>query len=173
MKTTRRQKSLIAVFLIGLVALVVDRTLLRPQGGAAAASADADGSLGESVVLMDNVPVLEEEPPEPRLAERLSQLSTKDSVDFEQMRDAFSLPAPWFGDTTASTQAVMGPVERFARTHRLTAVVVDGQDSYVLIDDRFLGLGQQIDGFVLASVGDRRAVFERDGERACLELVNK
>jgi len=173
MKTTRRQKSLIAVFLIGLVGLVVDRTFLRPQGGAAPASADADALLGESVVLMDNVPVLEEEPPEPGLAERLNRLPTKDSVDFERMQDAFSLAAPWFGDTAASTKAVMGPVERFVRTHRLTAVVVDGQDSYVLIDDRFLGLGQQIDGFVLASVGDRRAIFERDGEQACLELVNK
>ena len=70
-------------------------------------------------------------------------------------------------------KATTDPVARFVRTHRLTAVVIDGPDSYVLIDDRFLGLGQKIDGFVLASVGDRRAVFERDGERACLELVNK
>ena len=40
MSLTKRQKTLSAVFLIGLVALVTDRTILRPQGGPQAASAD-------------------------------------------------------------------------------------------------------------------------------------
>ena len=41
MSLSKRQKTLSAVFLIGLVALVTDRTILRPQGGPQAVSADA------------------------------------------------------------------------------------------------------------------------------------
>ena len=62
---------------------------------------------------------------------------------------------------------------RFIRTHPLAAVVVNGEESYALVDDQFLVPGQTVDGFTLVSVGDRSAVFEREGEQAILELANK
>ena len=39
MNLSKRQKTLLMVVLVGLVGLVVDRTILRPQGGPQAASA--------------------------------------------------------------------------------------------------------------------------------------
>jgi hypothetical protein len=164
---------LIGIFLLGLAALGVDRTLLRPQGGAHAASADWSPPPAAAIEAANSAPVPPGEASAPRLAERLGRLAPEHPADLSQMRDAFALPGSWDAEPAADTKAPVSPIARFIRSHRLGAVVMEGPDSCVLVDDRFLRLGQQIDGFTLVTVGERSAVFERDGEQAHLELASQ
>ncbi len=168
MSLKKRDKALLAVFLVGLVALVADRTILRPQGGPGAASAAGPGGTG---LMATNVPIFQEQPPVEGVAERLNKLGTDTEPDFEQLRNPFALPASWFRTPDAAGQQVPDAVADFMRTHRLTAVVVNGASSYAVFDDRFLVPGQAIDGFTLVSIGDRSALFESEGRQVVLELL--
>lgn len=172
MDITGRQKKLLTILLMGLVSLVVDRTILRPGGGPNAASADALHPSDQSVPLTDNIPVLAEEQ-ESSMAERLTAVWPAAGTDFTQMRDPFSLPASWSDNGDGRDREGLDATATFIGTHRLTAVVIDGRESYAVLDDRFFVPGQSVDGFVLLSVGDRSAVFERDGRRITLELVDE
>lgn len=171
MNLTKRNKSLLAVFFVGLIALAADRTILRPQGGPGAASAASEP--GDAGLLSSNVPVLQSKPPELGVAERLDGLWSQKEPDFERMRNPFALPPSWFGTADNPGERISDVISRFIRTHQLTAVVRNGEKSYAQVDDRFLIPGQTIDGFTLVSVGDRCAVFERDGARAVLEMINR
>ncbi len=171
MSMTKRSRRLLAVFLIGLIALVADRTILRPQGGPGAASAAMES--GDSGLLSGNVPVLQSEPAGAGVAERLHNLWSEKEPDFEHRRNPFALPASWFGTPEAPGERMSDVMSRFIRTHQLAAVVLDGEKSYAHVDDRFLVPGQILDGFMLVSVGDRSAVFEREGAQAVLELISK
>jgi hypothetical protein len=171
MSLTKRSSVLFAVFVIGLIALAADRTILRPQGGPRAASAESES--GNPGLLADNLPVLEDPRQEAGVAERLSGLWSGKEPAFDQMRNPFALPAAWFGATNARGEPIADVAARFIRTHQLTAVVVNGEASSVLVDDRFLVPGQILDGFALISVGDRSAVFECENTQAILELSGR
>jgi hypothetical protein len=173
MNMTKRQKTLLVIFFIGLAALTADRTFLRPQGGASAASADTLPPAQGSVLLSDNIPTLADQPARPGVMERLHRMWSNQDITVEQMRDPFSLPASWSDKVTNDTVRLPNDAARFVRGHQLTAVVVDGRESYVLVNDQLLVPGQCIDGFTLVAVGDRSAVFEQDGIRAVLELVGR
>jgi hypothetical protein len=171
MRLTRRSTVLLGVFFIGLIALVADRTILRPQGGLQAASAASEA--GGPGLLAGNLPILEDQPRAEGVAERLSGLWTGQEPVFEQMRNPFALPATWLGTENTAGGVVPDEVARFIRTHQLTAVVVNGAESYVFADDRFLVPGQILDGFTLVSVAERSAVFESEAGQAILELVGR
>jgi hypothetical protein len=171
MNLTKRNTALLAAFFVGLIALAADRTILRPQGGPRAASADSDS--GNRELLTDNLPVLEDKPQEAGVAERLSELWSGKEPAFEQMRNPFTLPATWFEAVNTTGELVPDTIARFMRTHQLTAVVRNGAESYVLVDDRFLVPGQILDGFTLVSVEDRSAVFEGEGRQVVLELMGR
>jgi hypothetical protein len=168
----KRQKVFIAVFFLGLIALVVDRVCLRPEGGPKHASASAFEQYGVPVSTADPVP----EPPgtrNPTVAERLDRLWSDQDVNEGSMRDPFSLTGSWQVSPPVDAPPAPDEAAVFAETHPLVAVVMAGQQSYVLINDRVLPLGEQIDGFTLVSVGAKSAVFERQGKQIVLELVSK
>lgn len=167
MHLTKRNKSLMAVFVIGLMALAADQTLLRPEDGPQTAAAlDSGGSALLSITL----PVLQDGPRGPGLAERLDKLWSEEETDFEQIRNPFALPASWSGTACATGETLPEATTRFLRTHRLAAIVRDGERSYILVGDSILVSGQVLDGFTLVSVGDRTAVFTFQGQQAVLEL---
>ena len=172
MSFTGRQKTFLAIFFIGLVALVVDRTVLRPQGAPGAASADSFHPSDDSILPLDNIPVLEGQVRQ-NVVERLDRMWSEGGADFERMRDPFSLPASWLDNVAADGQKMPDPAALFARRHKLQAVVMDGDQSYALVDDQFLVPGQVIGGFVLLSVGDRSAVFQGGGKQVVLELASE
>ena len=172
MSFTGRQKTFLVIFFVGLVALVVDRTVLRPQGAPGAASADSFDPSDDAVLLSDNIPVLEGQARQ-NVVERLDLMWSEEGADFEQIRDPFSLPASWLDKVAADGQEMSDPAALFAKRHRLQAVVMDGGQSYALVDDRFLVPGQVIGGFVLLSVGDRAAVFQGGGKQVVLELAGE
>mgnify|MGYP001407146725 CR=1 FL=1 len=166
MTLNKRQKTLSAVFLIGLVGLVADRAILRPQGGPRAASADSPPAAPAGPAQ-----ALAEEPPaRAPLAERLNRLLPA-GMDSNELRDPFALPASWSDRDAAPVARVPETAAAFLRQHRLKAVVAQGAEMGALVDDSFLALGQSVDGFTLVSVNQREAVFERDGLQAVLELV--
>lgn len=170
MTLTRRSTGLLTVLFIGLIALAADRTILRPQGGPSTASASGSANTG---LLSSNVPVLDDEPPEPGVAERLDELWSGKEPAFEQMRNLFALPETWFEAPGAAGERLPDEVARFIRTHRLTAVVVNRGGSCALVDDRFLATGEILDGFTLVSVGDRSVLFEREGRQILLEMIGR
>ena len=52
----------------------------------------------------------------------------------------------------------------------LRATVVAGRHSLVDVDGVVVGIGQEIAGYRLVQVGERRAVFEKHGTRRVLEI---
>jgi hypothetical protein len=173
MNLTKRQKVLLGVFLAGAVALVMDRAFVRPQGGPAAASADASEFVVEHAIPPSNVPVPPAQPQEGCVTRCLERLWSDEEMDFQRLRDPFSLPESWPVEGARSVGATPDPAALFAQRHQLTAVVIDGAGSYVLIDGRLLRPGQEIDGFRLVSVADRSALFDRAGTRVTLELASQ
>lgn len=171
MTMTKRSTTLMALFLVGLIALAADRTILRPQGGPGAASA-ASGTQS-SELLSGNVPVLETQPSEPGVAQRLEALGSGEGPDFERMRNPFALPATWIEEPVEAAERVPDAVARFMRTHQLTAIVVQNEGSYALVNDQLLAPGRILDGFTLVEVRDRAAVFEQEGNQVLLELIGK
>jgi hypothetical protein len=168
MHLTRRNKTLLAVFVVGLMALAADQTILRPEGGPQAAGA-ADSR--DSALLSIALPTLEDKPQEPGLAKRLSRFGPPQEPDFSQARNPFALPPSWSGTPHATGKSLPEAVARFLSTHQLAAIVLDGERSYILVDDRVLVPGQALDGFTLVSVEARAAIFESQGQRATLELL--
>ena len=173
MTLTKRQKTLLAVFFVGLAALVVDRTFLRPQGGAAAASANPFAASDKQVSPAANIPMLEPQTGPTGVARRLDLLWSDKEVNPEQGRDPFALAVPWYDNVAAGDSKTPDETALFVSGHQLTAVVIDPRGSYAVVNDHLLVPGQSLDGFKLVSVGNRSAVFEQGSGRAVLELVNK
>ena len=170
MALTKKQKVLVAVLGVGLGALVLDRTLLRPQGGprgASAETADGDRTTGSP---RDNLPA--EEPEKAGVAQRLNELWPSRELNIAGARDPFSLPASWADGDDEGARRPKAAAE-FLNVHRLTAVVIDGHRSRAFIDDHFASIGDEIDGFELVEVEARSAVFERDGTQVTLWLLDR
>ena len=171
MVLAKRQKVFIVVFLLGLIAFVVDRVYLLPQGAPKQASASAFELYG--MVVSTDEPVPEPTGQNPTVAERLGRVWSDQDVNEAAMRDPFSLTGSWQVGPVVNEPPAPDEAAAFAKTHSLVAIVKEDQQSYVLIDDRVLALGQQMDGFTLVSVGPKSAVFEREGEPVVLDLVSK
>ena len=168
MNLTQRQKTLLAVVLVGLVGLVVDRTILRPQGGPQAASAEAATDAPAAGAAPD-----QNTPARRPLAERLNDLLAGAPSGPNDVRDPFCLPATWSGTGGVAAERAPDAVRVFLGKHQLKAVLIQGGVSCAQVDDSYLSPGEYLDGFKLISVDQRSAVFECQGKQAVLELVVK
>jgi hypothetical protein len=169
MNLTQRQKTLLAVVLVGLVGLVVDRTILRPQGGPQAASAAA-AEAGTDARAAKAAP----DPNTPArrpLAERLNDLLAGGPSGPNDVRDPFCLPATWSGTGGVAPEKTPDAVRVFLAKHQLKAVLIQGGASCAQVDDNYLSPGEYLDGFKLIRVDQRSAVFERQEKQAVLELA--
>ncbi len=169
MSLSKRQKVLSGVFLVGLVGLVADRTIPRPQGGPKAASAESAAPASHTA-RSNNAPGEGDQSTRPPLAERLKKLLPDEEDGAAMLRDPFALPVPW-SDSVGNKERIPDAAGAFARRHQLKAVVVRGQDVSAQVDDSFLVPGQTMEGFRLVSINDRSVVFERDGKQVVLDLV--
>ncbi|MBN1509952.1 MAG: hypothetical protein JW955_24115, partial [Sedimentisphaerales bacterium] len=167
----KRQKALIVVFVLGLVALTADRVFLRPQGGAESVSGAEAGN--SPLEVRDSAAASPGDEQRPTVAQRLDRVWSDQEVNDVGMRDPFSLEGSWLARPEKDSPDVPSLLAAFARAHPLGAVIMDGRQSYALVNDRVLKLGDQIDGFTLVSVGPKSAVFDRQGEQVVLELVTK
>jgi hypothetical protein len=173
MNFTKRQKMLSAVFLVGVGGLVVDRTILRPQGGPQAASARSAGE--PSVTPGAGTPATEKKPGPVSMAERLSRLAGGQEANPQECRDPFTLPRCWSDPAGGSGERTPDAIRTFLLKHQLRAVVIKEGQYCALIDDgdRFLIPGQFIDGMRLVTVTPASAIFEREGKQAVLNLAVK
>jgi hypothetical protein len=173
MTLTKRQKMLSAVFLIGVVGLVADRTILRPQGGPQTASADSGSVSPSAAAAPDHLPAADSTPARASLAEHLNNLLPARAMGPNDLRDPFCLPANW--SETAPEKGPRPPdaLQGFRQRHQLKAIVMRGGQSCAQVDDSVLVPGQALDSFTLISVDARSAVFERDGKQAVLMLVGE
>ena len=169
MNLTKRQQRLLTVVIVSAVGLVMDRTILRPQGGPQAASADATAAAMDAPAA-GGAPD-QNTPARPPLAERLSNLLAGAPSGPNDVRDPFCLPATWSETAAASAERAPDAVRGFLGKHRLKAVLIQGGVSCAQVDDSYLRPGQYLDGFKLISVDQRSAVFERQGKQAVLELA--
>jgi hypothetical protein len=167
----KRQKALIGVFALGLAALAVDRVFLRPQGGAGKASGVERATVNPTA--RDPTVTSPDEAQRPTVAQRLDRLWSNPEANDVGVRDPFSLEGSWLAGSQEDPAAVPSPLTQFAKTHPLAAVVMDGRQSYAVVNDRVLKLGDRIDGFVLTSVGPKSAIFDYQGQQVILELAIK
>jgi hypothetical protein len=169
MTLTKRQKVLVAVFVVGSAALLVDRVWLRPK----AASADSPTGSGANASSTASSPSSGVTPDKSSVAQHLDSLWPEREPNFADVRDPFCLPSSWSGVQKDGSGATGDPTAAFVATHPLSAVLAEGRVSYALVGDRLLTPGQEIDGFKLVSVGDRFAVFEGRGARVVLKLTSE
>lgn len=161
------------VFLVGLVGLVADRTILRPHGGPKPASAESSVPASKAPARSGRVPTDGNSPARVPLAERLDKLLPDRGDSSVKLRDPFSLPVLWSEGGAANKEKALDPIGIFTRKHQLRAVVVQGQEVCAQIDDSVLVPGQALDGFKLVSVSDCSVTFEREGKQVILELAVK
>ena len=99
------------------------------------------------------------------LAARLDDLRRRLGDGPSIVRDAFAPPAAWAGAPSDDRAAA------FEHGHVLTVTLQSGGGGQAVVDGDLVAVGQQVDGFRLASVGRRRATFvAADGTRAELSL---
>jgi hypothetical protein len=178
MQLTKQQKLVGAVLVLAVVAFVVDRWVIgndedlavtpsaAPHAPAArrpvtwqpkAIAAAPEASLGNLA----------------GLATRLGSIARRDSLDADTVRDAFRPPASWVGATRTATPDEMAVAAREFQNRRLTAVIMKGSGRGVaIVDQRMVGVGQTLDGFVLVTVKERSAVFRRGTQRVELRLAD-
>lgn len=176
---TRERKILATILTVGVGALLVDRALQSGEPVAAdaavfvaPASAATDGA---ALTPPAAAPVAAALPQGPSVAQRLARTAERLAIDPAQVQEAFSPPASWLPQTVAGAE---GPAEQplsaqarqFAQRHRLEAVVLSGDASFVVIDGMTLRRGQPLDGLLLVEIQSRAAVFESAQMRVVLRL---
>lgn len=90
------------------------------------------------------------------------------ALDLGLQKDPFARPGYLAtGDATASGSDASAA----AWPPKLSAVMVAGRESMVMIDNRRLRLGDEIDGYRLRQVLPRQAVFLKEGRRFVVDIL--
>lgn len=165
---------------VGLIALVTDKAFLAPADAAAKDPVVAEYAVApQASVLASARSELDLLAPEAtakasnNIIEQLNRIADAKELDLDNIQDAFEPSKAWqttSDNVVQTTTTGDGPSSRFLRNHRLLAVMGNGNSPSVIINDKCLFIGQEIDGFTLFSVGDRVAVLKFDGLRVQLEL---
>jgi hypothetical protein len=184
MKRSKRQFLLLGLCAVGVAAFIYDR--LQPQGvsgpdpalAAACPPAEPVGAApaGEASPSGADVPLVRTKK---ILVDRLKSIAGESPASAQDDRDAFRPSAAWLPAAAAATPVAAEPTEKskaevFVQSHTLQAVMISGDTSQVVINDKFLKLGQEMDGFKLVSVSQERAVLRTGGANPLtVELTQK
>jgi hypothetical protein len=110
------------------------------------------------------------------LLHRMKALSEAADLDRIATLDAFKPPADWLPEVKLA-EPLPTPedqrVEQFKRHHKLSAVVTGPAGQCAVIAGRTLMVGQQLDGFVLVSIGDRSALFKMNDLEVVLSISDR
>ena len=178
MKISKRQKVYVAILALVLTALLVDRVFLAPETtGPDEANALPAPLAGEAPPrFVAPLPRAEKRSAQESLADRLKAISGSKKLDPKEIKDAFRTPQAWLDEYSPKVQKdspptpTITPTAEFMQKHQIKAVMVHGKISSVIIDNRYLFVGQKIDGFTLVSVNEHSATFESDNHRVVLML---
>ena len=83
--------------------------------------------------------------------------------------DPFALPAAVRAPAPAAEGAAAAPPPRPWKP-QLRAVIVAARGSMALVDGSVVAIGEQLDGYRLVEVAERRATFVKDGVRVVLNM---
>ncbi len=175
MELTKRQKVFFAIMIIVLGALIVDRAYLSRSSLSKAQAEISDSSTsGGGVPEAEVIPDLASQSPTVKLVHGIEALWSEKNLDSSRARDAFCLPESWLAEVSPDNRprTDQGAETSFARNHQLKAVVVQGQTRCVMVDDHFLVIGQELEGFKLVAVDEDSATFESGAKRVVLRLAN-
>lgn len=188
MKLNRKQQVYIGILALGVIAILLDKTLFAPQeaeGGALpvrnAAPQVTAATQGMPDVITDVVPATPT-PAYSTVGMRLARFVEEGKVNPLQMRDAF-LPSPaWISafDSRGSLDSPSTKAADFSLKYRLIGVYSSQGSRYAIIegdkdndgdkDDFILSINEEIDGFKLISVDDRLAVLQNQELKVVLKL---
>ena len=180
---TKRKKVLVAVLGTGMAALMADRAIgYGPTGPSQAGAAMTSQSvaLSESAsptqpIQTNNTATLVDD----SLATRLDNLRVKHQLVPSAARDAFCPSQPWLDELQpkeeeakqiAVTSSDEVRAQDFSRKHVLKAVVLVGNGGAAIIDDRYVPVGQEMDGFRLMSVDKHTAVLTFNTAQVTLRM---
>ena len=172
MTLTKSRQAYVAILVIGVVALVIDRTLLQPEPAEASAWQYAISPSTREPIDPGSP---RSEGPAPRqvaIARRLEQIAEQRGLDPIGVVDAFRPSPMWLalGEAAVGPAQVESLADRFGKAHTLTAVMGSGDQGWAIVDGRTLFIGQVLDSFTLMSVGRRSAVLESGDARVVLTL---
>jgi len=177
MTLTKSQKVYVAIMIIAVLALLIDRTLLQPEQAAAGAASALQYAISPSTSIPDRSDPgsPRSEGPAPRqvaIARRLEQIAEQRGLDPTRVIDAFRPSPMWIhvGDVPVGPVRAELLAERFRKAHTLAAVMGSGDEGWAIVDGRTLFIGQVLDGFTLVSVGQRSAVLASGDARVVLSL---
>lgn len=181
MKLTKQRQAYVAVLGLGLVGLVLDRTMLSPAGAEAAAEPAEATPVAEAE---PQTAAAASVPARPTLADRLREVETAHGLSWgeERVRDAFRPSDAWRADLshTEPAEAVDPSVQvadLFRQKFRLHAVVTGPTGGLARLahdgGEEMVKVGQVLDGIELVSLDARTATFRTagGGEEFRLELV--
>lgn len=109
------------------------------------------------------------------ITNRLAGVARDQGVDFATLRDGFEPPEAWVGKG-GSVQLAAGPemtAQEFQQRYPLMAVITTGGQSYAVVGDQTLRVGQVLHGFKLVAVKKRKVLFELDGAPVVLTLATQ
>lgn len=179
MQLTKQQKIVGAVLVVAVIAFGVDRWLIGTDDNLAisAPAGPRQSGAARRATARPSKPLTAAAAPETSLgsvaslATRLTLIAKAENLNLDAVRDAFRPPAAWVGTTRAVTPDEMAVAARDFQNRKLTAVIMRNSGRGVaIVDQRTVGVGQSLDGFVLVAVKERSAVFRRGGQRVELRL---
>lgn len=172
MRLTKERKAYVAIFGLGLVALVADRLFFTPAGASAAAPDAAPESTQALAAPHAPSEAAPEAPAGPSFAERLAKQANWPQAP---VRDAFIAPVAWVGQRVAAAGEKEVVTETaFRLKYKLTAAMVGGAKGGVaVLGGRTYPLNEVIDGYTLVEIHAERgkapeAVFDHEGTRLTL-----
>jgi hypothetical protein len=180
MNLTQSQKKYASILGVCVAALAVDRLFLSPPDNAAAGSVTSSAALPANdaeLIAEATRPSRTLEIPETTVASRFEDIATERGLDPTAVPDVFRAPAHWLPDEPTTEGPIIEDdpegaerASKFLSSHRLNAVMAQGERGYAIIDGKRLQIGEALDGFRLREVHRRSVVLEDDGLEVTLEL---
>ncbi len=176
MHLTKKQKIYGGLLIVAAGAMFVDRVMIGSEMGtpqratakpARSLSVSGDGGIVPSDDAMSNIPDRDQ-----LIASRLAVAARQRGIRIASLRDAFEPPESWVGRSngvdTVNHSAMTA--ETFRRQYPLMAVIKTGGDSYAVVGNRTIRVGQILNGFTLVAVKQRTALFRSKLDQIELNL---
>ena len=161
MTLSRRDRRILIVLLLAVVALTVDRLLLPEPSQVLAVSPEGIESTLTADKLMEDL--LPEMPSPPTI-------NTQPPLPVVNVFDLNRLGNLSFGGAKSNNQLEETSAESFSRRHTLRATVL-GPRPVALVGERMLQVGNHLDGYELIAISEHQAVFVSDDEQAILQVA--
>ena len=161
MKVNTQQKVIISIFVLALVGLLCDRAFLLPKQVSAKATEDGDVPDSRLIFALDSLAEVSEE--DWGIKQRLNEHLPSDTLDVNQLRDAFTLPSDWLASGRSAHAKSVGEGKDFKKEYPLQAIMFQDEVKAVFMNDKVVRVGDTVDGYELVALSETTAVFSMNG----------